>query len=59
MLEAALSEDRISRNPAHGIEVAHTPRREARFLSEDEVKRIADDVPERYKALVWTLPYRE
>ena len=55
MLEVAVSEDRIGRNPAHGVRVAPAPRREARFLTEAEVRSIADEVPDRYRALVWTL----
>jgi integrase len=55
VLEVAVSEDRIGRNPAHGVAVATSSRREARFLTEDEVRAIADEVPDRYRALVWTL----
>ena len=55
VLEVAVDEDRIGRNPAHGVQVAPAPRREARFLTEDEVRSIADEVPDRYRALVWTL----
>ena len=55
VLEVAVSEDRIGRNPAHGVQVAPAPRREARFLTEAEVGAIADEVPDRYRALVWTL----
>jgi integrase len=55
VLEVAVSEDRIGRNPAHGVRVAPAARREARFLTEGEIGRIADEVPDRYRALVWTL----
>jgi integrase len=54
-LEVALEEDRIARNPAHGVRVEKTARREPRFLSEDEVRAIAEEVPPRFRALVWTL----
>jgi integrase len=54
-LEVAVEEDRIARNPAHGVRVARPERREARFLTEDEVAAIAAELPERYRALVWTL----
>jgi integrase len=55
VLEVAVEEDRIGRNPARGVRVAPAPVREARFLSEDEVRSIAEEVPSRYRALVWTL----
>ena len=55
VLEVAVDEDRIGRNPAHGVHVAAAPTREARFLTEAEVGAITDEVPDRYRALVWTL----
>jgi integrase len=55
VLEVAVEEDRIGRNPAHGVRVAPAARREPRFLSESEVTAIANEVPLRYRALVWTL----
>lgn len=55
VLEVAVDEDRIPRNPAHGVQVAAAQRREPRFLTEEEVKAIVQEVPERYRALVWTL----
>jgi integrase len=54
-LEVALEEDRIARNPAHGVRVEKAARREPRFLSEAEVRAIAEEVPPRFRALVWTL----
>jgi integrase len=55
VFEVAVDEDRIGRNPAHGVRVAPADRRPARFLSETEVAAIADGVPPRFRALVWTL----
>jgi integrase len=55
VLEVAVDEDRIGRNPAHGVRVSPAPRREARFLTEAEVRAIAAEVPDRYRTLVWTL----
>jgi integrase len=55
VLEVAVDEDRIARNPAHGVQVAPSVTREARFLSEDEVRAIVAEMPPRYRALVWTL----
>ncbi len=53
----ALQEDRIGRNPADlpRGEVRKPKARKARFLDEAEVSKIAEEVPERYRALVWTL----
>jgi integrase len=55
VLEVAVEEDQLRRNPAHGVKVEASRRREVRFLTEDEVARIAAEVPDRYRALVWTL----
>jgi integrase len=57
VFEVALAEDRIGRNPAHGTEVATAERRDPRFLSEDEVARIASETPEKYRTLVYFLAY--
>lgn len=53
--EVALEEDRIARNPVHGVRVEKAARRDPRFLSEGEVAKIAGEVPDRYRTLVWTL----
>lgn len=45
----------LSRNPADAIDMPAPVMREARFLTEEEVGRIATEVPCRYEALVWTL----
>jgi integrase len=45
----------IVRNPADGIRMPAAQPREARFLTEEEVAHIADEVPPTYHALVWTL----
>jgi integrase len=54
-LQVAIDEDRIGRNAAHGVRVGKAARRDARFLTEGEVAAITSDVPDRYRALVWTL----
>jgi integrase len=54
-LEVAVEEDRIGRNPSHGVRVERSRRREVRFLTEAEVGAIAETVPHRYRTLVWTL----
>jgi integrase len=45
----------LSRNPADAIDMPAPVAREARFLTEEEVGRIAAEAPPRYEALVWTL----
>jgi integrase len=57
MFEVALSEDRIGRNPVHGVKVAASERREPRFLSGAEVARVAAEVPVLYRSLVYFLAY--
>ena len=56
-LEIALEEDRIPRNPAHGVKVTQTQRRAPRFFSAGEVGAIARQVPDRYRVLVYFLAY--
>jgi integrase len=55
VFEVAVDDDRMGRNPAHGVRVAPADRRPARFLTEAEVAEIADGVPARFRALVWIL----
>ena len=51
----AMHEDWLQRNPADNISAPVPERKEARFLTEEELKRVAEAMPERYGALVWTL----
>jgi integrase len=53
----AIDEDRIGRNPADlpRDELPKAQAREARFLTEAEVATVAQEVSDRYRALVWTL----
>jgi integrase len=55
VLNVAVRAEWISRNPVASIEMPGARPREPRFLDEKEVAAIADKVPPRYKALVWTL----
>lgn len=57
VLGAAERADFIPRNPARGVKAPRSPRREMRFLTPEEVDRIADAVPPRYRALVYLLAY--
>jgi integrase len=57
MFEVAVQEDRIGRNPAHGLKVASAPPRAPRFLTEHEVARIAAETPDKFRALVFFLAY--
>jgi integrase len=52
-----MDEDRIGRNPAdlRREERPKAEARKARFLDEAGVEKIAGEVPERYRTLVWTL----
>jgi integrase len=57
VLSAAVSSERIVRNPALGLKIPKPQRRDARFLSPDELSLIAREVPERDRALILTLGY--
>jgi integrase len=58
LFAVAVEEDRIVRNPVAGVEVERVEPREPRFLTQEEVGRIAAEVPDHYRALVsflaWT-----
>jgi integrase len=55
LFAVAVRSEWIQRNPADGIEMPAAHPRDARFLTEDEVRRVAGEVVPRYRALVWTL----
>ena len=55
VLSAAERESLIARNPARGVKLPPQPKHEMRFLTADEVARVAEAVPNRYQALVLTL----
>jgi integrase len=57
ILSVAGEEDRIRKNPASGIDLAKAPSREMNFLQPAEVERLAQEVPKRYKALIYFLAY--
>lgn len=56
LFELALSEGWLVRNPADGIAMPGAKaNREPHALTDPEVEKIANEVPARYRALVWTL----
>ena len=56
MLAVAVRSEWIVRNPADGIPMPQAEvRREVRVLTDDELERLADEVPPRYRALVYML----
>lgn len=57
LLQVAVEEERIGRNPAHGVSVPQPTRRVARFLSAEEVDAIAKETPARYRTLVYFLAF--
>jgi integrase len=57
VLEIATRTRRIGRNPLDGIEPPKVSAKEMRFLSHDELAAIADEIGERYRALVLIAGY--
>jgi integrase len=56
MLAVAVRDEWIVKNPADGIEMpSAAPEREPRVLTDAEVAKLADAVPDRYYAVVWML----
>jgi integrase len=57
VLNVAVEEERIPRNPASRVTVAREASREPRFLTPEEVSALASEVPDAYRALVLLLAY--
>jgi integrase len=57
VLEAAVDDDRLGRNPLRGVKPPKLPRHSMRFLSHDEVAGLAYEVGEQYRALVLVAAY--
>lgn len=55
LFAVAVRSEWLTRNPADGIQIPAAWPRSARFLGQDEIRRIAEEVPPRYATLVWTL----
>jgi integrase len=57
VLNVAVRERVIGRNPAVGVKAPKPKRDEMRFLKPEEIQAIAEAVPKRYRALVLLLGY--
>jgi integrase len=57
LLSVAVRDRRLSFNPASGMQAPRSGRREMRYLSAEEVRQLASEVPTRYEALILTLAY--
>ena len=57
ILKAAVRSRRLGLNPAEGVSLPRANTRRMKFLDSDEVTRLADAVPDRYEALIYTLAY--
>lgn len=57
MLDAAVANRMITRNVARGVELPRIPRVERRFLTEQQVRRLADTVPIEHRSLILVLAY--
>jgi integrase len=56
LFSVAVQEGWLPRNPADGVGMPSAEvKRQPRALTDDEVAKIAAEVPEQYRALVWTL----
>jgi integrase len=56
-MQVAVDEGRLARNPASRVKVPKVEPRSIRFLTADELASLADEVPERHRALVLVLGY--
>jgi len=65
ILELAVLSGRISRNPAHGVRLRKMPKSDKRFLTREEVFRLADaaaeypipEIGEQYRVLILVLAF--
>jgi len=56
-LLAAVDDGLIGRTPCRGVKLPRLESRAARFLNVEEIGRVADAVPDRYRALVLTAAF--
>lgn len=56
-LEAAVTSGHLGRNPMDGVKRPKVDRKPMRFLTEDEVDRVAEQVADPYRALVLVAAY--
>jgi integrase len=57
ILRAAVRSRLIGINPAEGVSLPRANKRPVRFIDSDEVKRLADAVPDRYETWVYVAGY--
>ena len=57
IMDAAVRNLMIARNPAEGVNLPKKTPREMQYLNGSEIERLADAVPERYSTLVYVLAY--
>lgn len=57
VLQAAVDTKRIPTNPARGVPLPSVEQKEMRFLTTDEIDRLASTVPERYRVFVLVAAY--
>ena len=57
ILRAAVGSGYLARSPCVGVKLPRTTKREAGFLTDGEVHRLTDSVPDRYRALIYVLAY--
>lgn len=57
ILDEAVEDRALARNPLRGLDLPRIPRREMRFLSSEEVGRLAESVPDLYRPLIFVLAY--
>lgn len=56
-LAAAVRSRMLPNNPADGVSLPRKARTEMRFLTPDQVQRLADAAPEAHRSLIYTLAY--
>jgi integrase len=57
VLESAVADDRIGRNPLTGVKAPKLSRQPMKFLTHDQVATLAAEIDERYRALVLLASY--
>lgn len=55
ILDAAVRDGRVARNPARGVKLPRQPRREAQYFEPRDIERIARALPEPYDLVVRVL----
>lgn len=57
VMQVAVEDERIKRNPCQGVKLPRSEHREQHYLSAAQVSAVAEEMPERYRTLIYLAGY--